>query len=337
MFHASLVWLQFGICATLILIAGTQLSRYGDVIADKAGLSRSWVGLILLATVSSLPELVTGMSSVTLADAPDIAVGDVLGSCVFNLGILVVLDFFMPDESIYTRASQGHILSAGFGILMIGFAAFCVLIGRQFPGVGIGHVGFYTPFIVLLYFIAVRSVFFYEKKKVQEFIEAREDRFPEMTLKQAITRYVAASIVVVGAGIWLPFVGKQIAVLMGWDNTFVGTFFIAAATSMPELAITIGALRLGAVDMAVANLLGSNLFNIFMLSIDDLFYTKGSLLSHVSPNHAISAISAMMMTGIVIIGLLYRSNSRFFKLVDWVSLALFLLYVLNFTMVYLHG
>lgn len=335
--EALFVWLQLGVCAVLILVAGTQLSRYGDVIADKAGLSGNWVGLVLLATVSSLPELVTGVSSVSLAGVPDIAVGDVLGSCVFNLAILVLLDFLIPDGTIYQRASQGHILSASFGVLMIGFAAFCILMGGRFPDMAFWHIGVYSPIFVVLYFIAVRSVFFYEKKKVQEFIAASEDRFPELTLRQAIHRYIAASVVVVGAGIWLPFVGKQLAVLMGWDNTFVGTFFIAAATSLPELAITIGALRLGAIDMAVANLLGSNLFNIFMLSIDDLFYTKGPLLSHVSPNHAISAISAMMMTGIVIVGLLYRSKSRVFKVVDWVSIGLFLIYVLNFTMVYLHG
>ena len=89
--------------------------------------------------------------------------------------------------------------------------------------------------------------------------------------------------------------------------------------------------------MAVANLLGSNLFNIFMLSIEDLFYAKGPVLLHVSQNHVVSALSAMMMSGIVVIGLLYRSNSRLFKVVDWVSMALLVLYVLNFTMIYLHG
>lgn len=331
------VWLQFGICATVILVAGTRLSRYGDVIADKTGMSGSWVGLILLATVSSLPELVTGLSAVTLADAPNIAVGDILGSCVFNLAILVVVDSLLPDESIYHRASQGHILSAGFGVLLIGFTAFCILLGGRFPQVSIGHVGLYTPIIIVLYFIAIRGVFFYEKKQIKDFLDAEGDRYPEMTLQQAVARYAIAAIVVVGAGIWLPFIGTQLSAVMGWDNTFVGTLFIAAATSLPELAVTIGALRLGAPDMAVANLLGSNLFNIFVLAVDDLFYTKGPLLAKAASSHVISALSAMMMTGIVIVGLLYRSNSRVFKVFDWISIGLFILYFLNFTLLYLHG
>ena len=87
-----MVWLQFILCVVIITIAGIKLSQYGDAIADKTGLGGTWIGVILLATVTSLPELVTGISAVTYANAPDIAVGDVLGSCVFNLLIIVILN-----------------------------------------------------------------------------------------------------------------------------------------------------------------------------------------------------------------------------------------------------
>ncbi len=80
-----LLWLQLLLCLAVIGYAGYFLSRYGDIIAEKSGISASWVGLILLATTTSLPELVTGISAVTFANAPNIAVGDVLGSTVFNL------------------------------------------------------------------------------------------------------------------------------------------------------------------------------------------------------------------------------------------------------------
>lgn len=113
-----LVWLQFLLCALVIGVAGVKLSRYGDVIAEKTGVSRTWVGLILLATVTSLPELVTGVTAVTAAAVPNIAIGDVLGSCVFNLLLVVMLDFLHRGESVFTRATQGHILSAGFGTLL---------------------------------------------------------------------------------------------------------------------------------------------------------------------------------------------------------------------------
>ena len=75
------VWVQFAICLVLIGIAGVKLTHYGDAIADKSGLGRTWVGVLMLAAVTSLPELATGISSVTAANVPDIAVGDILGSC----------------------------------------------------------------------------------------------------------------------------------------------------------------------------------------------------------------------------------------------------------------
>ena len=83
--NLAVIWISLLACLAVIGVAGVRLSRYGDIIAEKSGMSRGWVGLILLATVTSLPELVTGLSAVTVANVPDIAVGDIMGSCVFNL------------------------------------------------------------------------------------------------------------------------------------------------------------------------------------------------------------------------------------------------------------
>ncbi len=334
---AVIAWLEFFLCAVLIAAAGTRLSRYGDVIADKTGLSGTWVGLVLLATVTSLPELVTGVSAVTIADTPDIALGDVLGSCVFNLLILTILDFLQREESVYTRASHGHILSAGFGVILIGFVGFNVLLAESAFDVALGHVGLYTPLIVVLYAVAMRTVFRYERAQIAAYAEEHAERYPEISLRQAVQRYVLAALVVVGAGIWLPFIGEQIAHAMEWEMTFVGTLFVAFATSVPEMVVTISAMRLGALDMAIGNLLGSNLFDILIIAVDDIFFTRGPILSHVSPVHAISAMSAVMMTGIVIVGLLYRPKTRLFRAAGWASLLLLGIYLLNTVVLYLHG
>src|SRR4030043_1004716 len=114
-----LIWIAFIICTAVIVYSGSKLARYGDVIAEKTGLGRAWIGLVLMASVTSLPELVTGISSVTFAGVPDIAVGDVLGSCVFNMLIIAVLDALYRIMPISAKAHQGHILSAGFGIILL--------------------------------------------------------------------------------------------------------------------------------------------------------------------------------------------------------------------------
>jgi cation:H+ antiporter len=333
----AVVWLEFALCAVAIAAAGFRLSRYGDVIAEKTGLSGSWIGLIMLATATSLPELINGISAVTVADVPNIAVGDALGSCVFNLVILVVLDFLHRKESIYRSVSQGHVLSAGFGVILIGFAGVNLLLGGSRAAFAFGPVGAYTPVIVLLYLFAMRTIFLYEKEQMEHYAEEVTERYPDLSLGRAFLGYGMAGAVVVAAGAWMPFVASDLADLMGWNTTFVGTLLVAGVTSLPELAVTLGALRIGALDMAMANLLGSNLFDIFVLAVDDLAYQRGPLLSHVSPSHGVSALSAVVMTGIAVVGLLYRPRTRLFKTVGWVSLGLFTVYLLNTYVLYLQG
>lgn len=332
-----LLWLQLLLCLSVIGYAGYFLSRYGDIIAEKSGISASWIGLILLSTATSLPELVTGISAVTIANAPDIAVGDVLGSTVFNLAILVMLDALYRRETLYSRAAQGHILSASLGAILIAFAGFSLLLDQAGMSPAFGHVGMYSPFILLVYLVAMRAVYSYERRTLSEFVEAAAERYPGATLRGAIKGYGQAALAVVLAGSWLPFLAKDIADMMGWGQSFVGTMLVAAVTSAPEAAVTISALRLGALDMAIANLLGSNLFDIIILAVDDLFYFKGPLLAQVDAGHALTAFTAVMMSALVIVGLVFRPQGRTLVGLTWISLALFLLYILNAWLLFHQG
>ncbi len=331
------VWAEFALCVLLIAVAGSRLSRYGDAIAEKTGLGGTWIGLILLATVTSLPELVTGASAVTLAAAPNIAIGDALGSCVFNLALLVVMDMVSRGESIYARASQAHLLSAAFGVILIGFVGFSILLHGDGLQWSLFHVGLYTPILVILYAIAMRTVFRYERAQLAERVEEAAARYPDITLRQAVIGYAAAAAVVIAAGIWLPFIGVAMAEAMGWQRSFVGTIFVAFATSVPELVVTLSALRLGALDLAISNLLGSNLFDILIIALDDVLYLKGSILADVSPVHGVSAFSAVIMTGVVMVGVFYRARVRVLRRAGWVSMFLFAMYLLNTYILFIRG
>jgi cation:H+ antiporter len=331
------IWIELLLCLVVIGYAGYYLSRYGDIIAEKTGMSASWVGLILLSTATSLPELATGISSVTFADAPNIAVGDALGSTVFNLAILVLLDSLYKRETLYSKAAQGHILSVSLGTILIAFAGFSVLLDQAGMSPALGHVGFYSPFIVLVYLVAMRAVYSYEHRTVAEYTVESAERYPEVSLRSAIKGYAWAATGVVAAGCWLPFIAKDIAELMGWGRSFVGTLLVAAVTSAPEVAVTISALRIGALDMAIANLLGSNLFDIVILAVDDLFYTKGPLLAHVDASHALTAFTAVMMSALAAVGLTFRPQERVVLGLTWVSLGLFMLYALNSWILFEHA
>ena len=329
-------WLEFAACMAVIGIAGPILTRNGRRIAHLTGMPTGWAGLVMLATATSLPELYTGISATALAHAPNIAIGDALGSCVFNLVMLVILDALSREEPVWRRIDQGHILTAAFGVILIGFVGALVLATRGRLDFHLGHVSIYSPLLLLLYVVAMRAVYFYERHAPHS-VGQPEAPLGDVTLRHAVIRYGLAALVIGGGGALLPFAGLAVAEAMQWKTAFVGTLFVAAATSIPELVVTIAALRLGSTDMAIGNLLGSNLFVILVLVIDDLAYTQGPLFSAVSPANAITAFAGSIMSGILIVGLLYRPGNRFFGVIGWISLSLLAVYLMSSYAIYLEG
>jgi cation:H+ antiporter len=329
-----ILWLIFFVCALVIFISGFKLSQYADIIAEKSGLGRTWIGLFLMASITSIPELFTGIGAVTYSDVPDIAIGDVLGSCVFNMVIFAFFYAFYLRKISVIKIYKGHILSATFNILLLSIVALSIFVKEKvFP---IGWVGPYTLLIILIYFIAIKFLYTFEKRYWKLFFEEMEYevKYKDMPLKPVIIKYALNASAVIVAAILLPKIGKSLAKLTGLGETFVGNIFIAFATSLPEIVTTFFAIKIGAVDLAIGNVLGSNLFNIFILAIDDFFYTKGALLSFVEKNHLISAISCILMTSVAIIGFLYRTERKKF-FIPWDSIIIFFIFLINMLLLYM--
>ena len=345
----SLAWLllQFALCAVLIARAGYMLSVSADALAQAYGWGRGWVGLALLATVTSLPELACGISAVAVVGEPNLAVGNALGACVVNLLFLAVVDAMQRQQPLYQEASPTHLLSAGFGVVMLGFVALSLLTAREIPA--LLHVGVYSPGLLLLYLLALKAVHSHEHRDSA----AIAHQTTEVVAGQPTTtagsnaagawanrhrewrRFAAASLVVLAAGMWLPAVADRLAPALGLSASFVGTVLMAFVTTLPEIAVTLGALRLGALDMAIGNLLGSNLFNVAVLAVDDLFYMRGPLLSEVSTVHTGTAVTALVMSGLVIVGLVMRPKGQVLRVVSGVSVGLVATYAMNAAVVYL--
>jgi cation:H+ antiporter len=327
------LWLQFLACTAVIVISGTYLSKYGDIIAEKTGLGRTWVGVMLMASVTSLPELVTGVSSVAVFNLPDIAAGNILGACMLNLLMIPILDFLGGAAPISARVHQGHVLTAGFAVLMLGLASVSALAGARLPAVG--WIGLNSFAFAGIYLLAMRIVFIHEKRRIAQFVKemAKEVQYRDISKSRAYAMFGVSALLVIAAALYLPHLGGEIAATTGLGQTFVGSIFIALSTTLPELVVSVSALRIGAADMAVGNLFGSNVFNIFVLAIDDFFYTPGPLLAHVSANHIVTALSAIMALSIAIIGLTYRADKKP-TLFAWDSLAILAVYFFNVAVLY---
>jgi cation:H+ antiporter len=323
--------LQLLACAAVIGAAGTQLVRSADRIGAATGLSGGWVGLALLATVTSLPELASGVSAVARLDAPDLAVGNALGACAFNLLFLAVVDTLQRSRPIYQHASAAHLLSAAFGVVMLGLVALGMQMGERAPA--LLHLGAYSPLMLGLYLLALRSVFLHERGAGIDAPAPAPGRGPAAPW----LRFATAAAAVLAASLWLPELVDRFAAAVGWNRSFAGTLLMAVATTLPEASVTLAALRLRAVDMAVANLLGSNLFNVVVLAVDDAAFARGPLLAHASPVHVATALTAIVMTGLVAIGLVMRPRGRALGTASWVSIGLMAAYLLNAALLYALG
>jgi cation:H+ antiporter len=328
-----MIWIQFLASALAIVFAGVRLARYGDVLGEKSGLGRSWAGVVLLAVTTSLPELFTGFSATALSALPDIAVGDVLGSCMFNLLILSLMDAVQP-EPLTARAHQGHALSIGFGLLLTGVAAVGLVARNRLPA--LGWIGLYSPTLICLYFVAVRVIFRHEQnRRALETREVAEElQYGEISLRAAAIHYAAAAVVVVGAAVWLPRLGAEVARQTGLGQAFVGSLFIAVTTSLPEIVVSLTAVRIGAIDLGIANVLGSNLFNLLILGLDDVFYRHGPLMADAGASHSIAVVAIAMMNGLFLIGLTYKVMTKRF-VVAWDTGAIAAVYVVAVTLSYL--
>jgi len=326
-----LVWLKFLLCFVIILFAGSKLARYADAIAEKTGLGRLWIGLMLLALITSMPEFITGVSAVALVKppAPDLALGTLLGSCLFNLSILAVLDVIYRPAPLLNKASSSHMLSAGLGILLMALLAGGILTGEWFSSLPVGWVGIPSFIILIIYLVGVRRIYQVERGQQLPLPEAVALRYEGISIGMVWLRFALAAVAVIGAGVWLSFVGKEIAETTGWGTTFVGSLFLAISTSMPELVVAITALRLGSVDMAVADILGANMLDVAHIFTVDVFYPRGPLLSAVSGTHLITAMVVAAMSLVVIVGLRFRQRRKTFVVISWYSLALVALYILG--------
>ena len=326
-----MVWFKFLLCIVIILFAGTKTTRYADVIAVRTGLGRIWIGMLLLGVVTSAPELITGVSSVTLvgeAGIPDLGLGTLLGSCIYNLSILAILDVLYRGGPVLNQASVRQIASAGLGILLFAIVAVSINFGENLSGLALGWLGAPSIVILVLYLLGAWWIFRSERNLRLPLIPATPAQAEESpAVRWLWLKFVLGALAVVGAGVWLSFVGNEIAETTHWDTSFVGSLFLAISTSVPETVVAISALRLGAIDLAVADILGANMLDVTYIFLLDLFYTKAPILSSVSGAHFISALIAAAMSLLVIIGLRFRQKRKTFIVVSWYVPLLIGLYI----------
>ncbi len=301
-------WIQFLLCAVLIIFAGTKLTKNAAVVAENTGIGTAWIGALMLPLATSLPELVTTIRAVSI-DAPDLALGNVLGSCLFNLSLLAVIDIVSGKGPMTARLNQGHIITASLSITTICLASIAMLGIVYVP---VGWVGMETLLIAVVFIYGNRLLYRYERRNLFRPGGAEEMHTPGVTVstRRALLNFALAAVLIIAAGVLVTDASDRIALETGLGHTFVGSIFLAVSTSLPETVTTFSAVRMGYLDMAVANVFGANFMNLFIVFLADLFYLPEPLLYNVSGSHLASALIVILITTTIIFGMVYRSEKK---------------------------
>ncbi|MGE0643159.1 MAG: sodium:calcium antiporter [Nitrospira sp.] len=332
-------WGIFLVSAAVIVYAGTKLSRYGDQIADLTGLGGLWIGVVLMAGATSLPEVFTTVSA-SLLDAPDLAAGDLFGACMTNMLTLGLIDLMHRQKRVWQQAAFEHALSAGLAMFLTGLAAFFILLGQdtKYGGIGLG-----STVLLLFYILGMRVIFRQEsvkrrqreQEKVVEGQAREEEDGPSKRdgLKRAALGFGFAALGLLIAAPFLASSANQIAEQSGVSATFIGTSLVAITTSLPELVTAVAAVRLGAFDLAVGNLFGSNAFNMAAFFFVDVAHQSEPLFNAVSDAHALTALWGILMMSVALMGIIYRVEKRYL-LIEPDSLAIILGYCLGLLLLF---
>jgi len=310
--------LIFAILAGFIIIVGKKLSLYGDAIGDLMGIEKSWIGIVMLAAVTSLPEMVTSISA-TLMGNPQMAISNIFGSNLFNIFVVFIVDIFVLRSTSFSSKVSTKNFMAGFWAIIL---TLIFLLGFLFPTEGIMNISLFSLLILGIYFVAMKSIYIYEHQKNDEFSEKLEEEVKEfhveeeggITLPQAKKGFIINAFFVVVLGTGLSFIGDKIAntpffgIELG--KSFVGLILIALATSLPELTVSIQAIKLKSYDMAAGNLLGSNIFNIMIIFITDLFLRDQNIYQSLGGFHKLTAIFSMLILLVFMMGVMFKKKKR---------------------------
>ncbi|MEA1926752.1 MAG: hypothetical protein U9N73_00980, partial [Candidatus Auribacterota bacterium] len=323
------IWLQFIVSGALVIIGGFLLAKNGDELGERYGLSDLWIGFIFLAAITSIPELATAIGAVWIADSPSLALSDVLGSNAFNIfgiaGITLCLAR-APFSSIisFSKFRVMILMILSMTGLIIIFSA----LNQNGNLLSPGKISLASWIIILIYLAGSWKLFRdehpsgREREKIEKNSPARVER------SGLYPRLIFSIVLVIAGGFWMARTGREIAEITHWGESFVGALFLALVTSLPEMSVCLALIRMNSYDMALGNILGSNIFNLGIIFWADLAYRNGSILSGVSPPFYIigglGIILVLILAGALMIPSERKSRTR---VITWDSITIIALYL----------
>lgn len=290
--------------AALVILSGVYLARFGDALADLTGWGHLWVGTILVAVATSLPELTVNIFAVRIG-APELAIANIFGANMVNMFTLAMVALVFGSRWLFSRVAIEQVILAAVAIILTLMA---LLLGLFSPRVVLLNVGLSSILVLAAYVAGMRAV--YLRRPAESPNGATASARQEMSMGRAWALFGLASAGVVIGAIFLVNSADQISEITGLSGSFLGVVLVALVTTMPEATVTVAAIRAGAVDLGVGNLYGSCAFNVLVLALADPFYTAGPLLDTMDNAHVVAALVAILLMTLVLGQVLLQGQRR---------------------------
>ena len=311
----------FIFCAVCVWMAGTRLAIYGDELSERLDLSREFIGLIFLAAVTELPEIVTTVTAASSGNA-SLVLGNLFGGITMNTAILAVIDFFVVRHALTSWPRKpNHALLAVLLIVLLAMLLAITFVGdvTLVLNIGLGAV-----FLSSAYPIVIAMLRKFDGKASWAPIDLPKETGQEVAIlpidnhlnktstRSLLINSMIISLIILFAGVALALTADLIAQKSSLGSSFVGVTLLAAATSLPELSTTLAAARIGAYTMAISNIFGSNLIMLALILPADMAYRNGPILPQADPVAQFSIAIGIVVTAIYVAGILIRRTPTWF-------------------------
>ena len=297
--------LLFVASAILMVLSGTFLAKYGDALAGLMGWGRLWVGTILVATATSLPELLTNITAAGRGQ-PELAGGTILGANMVNMFILAMVALLWGGGRFFRQVAPEQKFLGSIATLLTVLA---VLLGVVHVGVSLWQVGLASVIVVAVYLGGMRLVYATRPHEAARSSGGNPGNGPSR--RRAWGLFCLASLGVMVAAPVLAYSAEQIADATGISTGFIGVVAVAIVAVTPEASTTITAVRIGAADLAVGTLYGSCAFNILILGLADPFYPDGTLLETLETAHIAAGLTAILLMSLGLGQIIIRGSNRY--------------------------
>jgi cation:H+ antiporter len=293
-----LLVIQYLLLAFVVIFATSKLSFYVDELDKKTHISGALIGGVLLATITSMPEFITSITSTIGLDEPSLAFGNVFGSNIFNIVILAIADLLFVKHMFFNKVKTQR-KANGFVILMyvlfliplvfshlfaFGFDSLTIRIGLTFNVMSL--------LVIIVYFLSIKSMGMDETEQSEE--------GSSLTYQKIAIMFFLWALVVVASSYFVTVVADQLGDKLHLAKSFAGAIFLGVATSLPELTAVMTLMKLKNYEAALGNIVGSNIFNMTIISVVDVLYIKKDIFDELV-NNPISRenISYLLILGLI--------------------------------------